>query len=312
MSVAAGDIAFPPRTAPHRSPLNLRLLARIERTYATCRSLSLDVALAGLAGGVMAARVLHASPRPAFYVLLPAGVWVAYTLDHLLDARRVGAAAHTPRHRLHHRHARVLWTLSVAIAAVALLLAYTGLSRTGLLFGVALATLCGLHEALVKLAGSRASPLLIKELGVAVIFTGGTWGLPLMLRFTQPLLRVQPGAAEFILLTQYLLLALVNLLEFSTYEAAADARDGHTSFVLAVGPAAARRTTAVLLLLQIPLAAAALFLAAARSIRPESIFAAMSAMLAVVLLHPAALRKGERYRTIGDGAFLLPLLMLIR
>jgi hypothetical protein len=285
-------------------------LARAEQAYAHLRLLSADVALAALAGGVMAVRVIGASPRPAFYLLLPLSVWVVYTLDHLLDARRVGPAASTPRHRFHFRHAKTLWIFCAVAAIVCGVIGLAELSWPGIGFGFIIAGMFGLHELLVKLAGDRASPLLMKELGVAVIFTAGTWGLPLLQH-----LRVHPNGAlrwPVTLMAQYFLLALVNLIEFSMFEAKTDALDGHTSFVRGVGRARARHAAWTALILQLPLMLIALFRhPAATTLTAELIYTAMATGLMLILLFPRTFARSERFRTLGDGVFLLPLVMAV-
>ena len=291
---------MPPRVA---HPLAARLAAA-ERAYAAIRLLSVDVALAALGGGVMAARVLRASPRPGFYALLPASVWVVYTLDHLVDARRMGPTAATPRHRFHARHAAVLWAVLVVAAVACGIGGLVALSWTGVAFGVGMAVLVGLHELIVKLAGSRASPLLVKELGVGVVFTAGTWGLPAVVRGQHG----GPVPWPAVLLgVQYVLLAGVNLIEFSIFEARHDAAAGQTSFVRGVGRAAAWRVVAGLLLAQVPLAI--VVVSARGDGLAEGILLVMAAGLTAVLVRPAAFVRRERYRTVGDGVFLLPLLM---
>ncbi len=279
-------------------------LAAVERAYAALRLVSIDVALAALGGGVMAVRVLRTSPRPAFYVLLPAAVWSVYTLDHLIDARRMGDTAATPRHRFHGRHAAALWAVLVPVALACGVVGLLELSWPGIGFGIAMVGLVGLHELLVKLAGSRASPMLVKESGVGVIFTAGTWGLPAIARW----LHVGPPPwSAGVLVVQYALLAGVNLIEFSLFEARRDAAAGQTSFVRGVGRPAAARVATALLLAQLPLAA--VVLVAGTDPTAEAILLAMTAGLAVILRFPRSFVRRERYRTLGDGVFLLPLLM---
>ncbi len=287
---------------PDVRPLAHRLAAA-ERAYAGIRLLSLDVALAALGGGVMAVRVLHAAPRPAFYALLPASVWAVYTLDHLIDARRMGDTAATPRHRFHGRRAMELWATLVPVSLACGIAGLLELSWLGVEFGLAMAALVLLHEGLVKLAGGRASPLLVKELGVGVIFTAGTWGLPAAVRWSQA---GPPPWPAVVPVVQYALLAGVNLIEFSIFEARRDAAAGQTSFVRGVGRPAAARVAAGMLA-----AAVALVVVAARGDWPtQAVLLAMTAGLAAVLRHPAAFVRRERYRTVGDGVFLLPLLLL--
>ncbi len=281
-------------------------LAAIERAYAAVRLVSIDVALAALGGGVLAVRVLHAAPRPAFYVVLPAAVWVVYTLDHLIDARRMGATAATPRHRFHGRHATALWAILIPAAVACGVVGLLELSWPGVWFGIAMVALVGLHELLVKLAGDRASPLLVKELGVGVIFTAGTWGLPAIARWTH---LGRPPWPAAVLVLQYAMLAGVNLIEFSIFEARRDAAAGQTSFVRGVGRVAAGRVAAALLLAQVPLTIGALAIGTDRI--ASCLLLAMAAGLAVVLRYPRVFIRRERYRTVGDGVFLLPLLMAV-
>ena len=282
-------------------------LAVVERAYAAVRLVSVDVAGAALGGGVMAAHVLRAAPRPAFYVLLPAAVWAVYTLDHLIDARRMGPTAATPRHRFHGRHATALWAALVPVALACGAVGLVDLSWLGIGFGAAMVALVGLHELIVKLAGNRASPLLVKELGVGVIFTAGTWGLPAIVRWVAAGPPPWPAA---VLVGQYALLAGVNLIEFSLFEARRDAAAGQTSFVRGVGRPAAARVAAALLLAQLP-AAALIFTADPVDRWAEALLLAMAAGLAAILRFPRGFVRHERYRTVGDGVFLLPLLMAL-
>ena len=296
-----------PAVAPP-STTTLRLAA-VERAYAAVRLVSLDVALAALGGGVMAVRVLRAAPRPAFYAVLPTAVWAVYTLDHLIDARRMGRSAATPRHRFHGRHARALWSVLVPVVVGCGLAGLVALSWQGVAFGGAMVTLVVAHEAIVKLAGSRASPLLVKELGVGVIFTAGTWGLPAVVRWAHD---GPPAGRSVLMVAQYALLAAVNLVEFSLFEARRDAAAGQTSFVRGVGRTAAARVAGGLLLAVVPLAALALLgRPAGVDVAAELILLMMAAGLAAVLRFPRSFVRRERYRTVGDGVFLLPLLMAL-
>jgi hypothetical protein len=283
--------------------------SRAATGYEIARLLSIDVALAALGGGVMAVRVIGTSPRSAFFLLLPLSVWVVYTLDHLLDAQRMGSNAPTPRHRFHFTHR---WWLSITVAMIAVFCDIVGLvelSWSGVYFGIGIASLFGVHELLVKFAGDRASPLLMKEIGVAVIFTAGTWGLPLVLHL-QLGRRIDPAAV--ILMLQYLLLAIVNLIEFSIYEHKLDTRGGQTSFVRGIGRARARWIAQILLGVQPLLAVVTvIFHPSAVVWTAQVIDLTMAVGLASILLFPRFFARTERYRMVGDGVFVLPLLMWV-
>ena len=282
-------------------------LTAAERIYSRIRIVSLDVAIAALGGGIMAMRVIGSSPRPSFYWLLPTGVWVAYTVDHLLDARRMGPTAHTPRHRFHHQHTLALWSVVAILSIACAIGGWVGLYWFGLIYAAAMCGLVIVHETIIKLTGDKISPLLVKELGVAVVFTVGVWGMP-WLRHRMDTGRIFGWPA--LLMLQYFLLALVNLIEFSIYESKIDAADRQTSFVRGIGRHRAKRVVIILLLVQLPAAAIAVWLHPNRIVlATEIIYLVMSAGLWLVLAKPRLALRHERYRTIGDGVFLLPLLM---
>jgi hypothetical protein len=279
-----------------------------ERMYSRLRLISVDVAAAALGGGILASRVIGSCPRKSFYWLLPAGVWVAYTIDHLLDAQRMGPTARTPRHRFHHRRAVPLWIAVVIIAILCAVGGWIGLSWFGLIYAGSMCALVMMHEIIIKLAGGRTSPLLVKELGVAMVFTAGVWGMP-WLKY-----RLDTGrwfGWPVLLMVQYLLLAMVNLIEFSIYESKIDTADLQTSFVRGIGRRRAKWIVILLLAMQIPLGLMAGILNPNRIVLiVQAIYLLMAIGLWIVLATPRFAARSERYRTLGDGVFLLPLLVI--
>jgi hypothetical protein len=271
------------------------------RLYGLIRLLSIDVAVGALGGGAMAAAYLQEPMRLAWYILLPLAVWTIYTWDHLLDARRLGDRASTDRHRYHVRHFKVLAVIAGLSGIACLVLAVIFLRLQGIYFGLIMGGIVLVHLLLVRLVGERTSPLLIKEFGVALVYAAGIWGLPLInsgewKEFT--------GIIPFL---QFLLLALVNLLEFSLFEIEIDARDGQTSFVRALGKAKSIRLIRIFLGLVAALGLVLLLLVDSRYVLSlELIFGLMAALLALLLYRKAWFSQHERYRTWGDAAFLLP------
>ena len=286
-----------------------KLLRVVESAYAKLRIVSLDVAVAALAGGILATRVIGSVPRASFYWLLPTGVWVAYTIDHLLDARRMGPAARSPRHRFHHWHARTLWILVAIASAICAIGGWFSLTWFGLIYAGVMCGLVVIHEMMIKLTGNRVSPLLVKELGVAGVFTAGVWGMPWLRHYFDT---GKIFGWPWWILVQYFLLAVVNLIEFSIYEARNDRADRQTSFVQAIGRPIAYRMVRVLLFLQLPICLLALWQNTGWTvIDAEAILLLMAIGLWIVIAFPKAMIRAERYRTLGDGVFLLPLVLLI-
>jgi hypothetical protein len=282
-----------PLTAPHHQSRNW---------YARLRLLSLDVMVGALGGGWMVSTWLGQEMSWAFYVVLPLAVWNIYTLDHLLDARRLKEGAGTPRHIFHYRYFNALFAAVIVLSVLCLLLAAAFLGRQGVYFGMGMSGLVLLHLLLVKVVGDKTSPLLIKESGVALVYCAGVWGLPVLEAgaWTRPEIWVAFG--------QFFLLALINLLEFSLYEVHIDERDGHSSFVRAIGKKGTRILIAALLGLFLPGAAWLLSGWELPQVALQMVFFLMAAVLSALLVAPRWFEQHERYRSWGDGAFLLPFL----
>jgi hypothetical protein len=287
----------------------MRFVLAAEQVYTKVRLVSLDVAAAALGGGVLAVRVIGSAPPRSFYWLLPSGVWVVYTIDHLLDARRMGPSARTPRHQFHFENHASMWAAVVIMSLVCGIGGWIGLSWFGLLYA---GLMCGLviaHEIIVHLAGDRASPLLVKELGVALVFTAGVWGMPWL---RHRLDSSRWSGWPVVLMLQYFLLAVVNLIEFSIYEWKIDTAHRQTSFVRGIGREHARRIVALLLVVQLPIGLAAAWCYPNRLVWiVEAVYLLMCGGLWLVLLMPQFAARQERYRMIGDGVFLLPLVMAV-
>jgi hypothetical protein len=199
--------------------------------------------------------------------------------------------------------------LVLVTAAICAVGGWIGLSWFGLTYAVVMCGLVLMHEIIVKLAGNRASPLLIKELGVALVFTAGVWGMP-WLRHKQETGRWLGWPV--LLMVQYLLLAIVNLIEFSIYEWKIDTADSQTSFVRGIGRRRAGWIVIALLAAQIPACVMGCALTHSHIVWiAEAIYLLMSIGLWIVLLMPKFAARSERYRTLGDGVFLLPLVMVV-
>ena len=277
------------------------------KPYYYIRLLSLDVVAGAVGAGIMVSLICKTVLDPIFLVILGIAVWLIYTLDHLLDARRLGSNASTPRHLFHHHNFKTIAMVWLVLAHVGGGLALWQLEINALLFGLVMGGFTLLHLALVKVVGDRTSPFLIKESGVAFVYAAGVWGLP-VIRSTS---WEDPNVIFPFL--QFLVLALVNLLLFSYFEYESDKQDGQTSFVRAVGKRVAYRFIGVLLLL-LPLSE--LWTLFNSTNDPafwwvKLILGLMWLTLAALWAFPNWFSLHERYRSWGDGAFLLPFLSIL-
>jgi hypothetical protein len=269
----------------------------VGRLFRFARALSLDVAVGAACSAALAAAVTGSElPAPAI-VSLFAAIWTVYTVDHLLDARRLGADATAPRHALHRAHPRALAALAGAVAALGGALAIATLPARMLGTGLAIGILSLLHLANAQRPRSFLVP---KEISAAAVYTLGVWCAPL-----SAATRVSPWAVAAMGL--FFLSATSNLLLNALLESNADARDGSASAALEWG---AVPTARMICILGSATCVAASIAACAARMKFHGVFpvlAVLGAAPAVLLALRSKVAANERYRVFGDLAFLLGL-----
>jgi 4-hydroxybenzoate polyprenyltransferase len=267
----------------------------IAEAWTRVRALSLDVAVGGACGAALAATVTGAVLPPPVWLVLPAAIWCVYTADHLLDARRLGNAAATQRHRMHVRHARGLTVALAVVAAAGAALAVAVLPVRLLAGGCAIAL-----AALAHLAHAQRShaAILPKEISVAAIYTAGVWCAPVLLAREWT---VWTGFA----MTLFFVAAAANLLLNALVEARADAAAGFPSAALAWGEDATARAIGVAGLVTASIAVVAAVVARGRFHGAFLVLLALGVVPAVLLRFRERLEPNERYRAWGDLAFFL-------
>ena len=271
------------------------------KVYAYARHLSLDVAAGSLGGGLMVAHWVEVEMPLAWYFLLPLAVWLIYSLDHLLDSRGLKEDAHTPRHQFHYRNRKVLRTIWSLLFLIGVGAALWFLPRPVIFYGLGLGVLVLLHLGLVQLIGNKTSPFLMKEVAIAFIYTAGVWGVPFVIS------RTIPNVLHSVVMAQFAVLALANLLEFSLFEMRADEMHKQTSFVRALGPIVARKLILLLLAMVFITGMVVVVMELSRPVVIiQMIYFSMGAILGGILLYPATFSKNELYRAFGDLAFILP------
>ncbi len=258
------------------------------------RSLSLDVVLGVLGGAALAVWVTGAVMPRAWWWVLPAATWVVYSEDRLLDARRVGAAAHSHRHRFYHRHARALkictGVVGVSTVAGALICLPAALIAGGVVLG-------GLSTAYLLAAQRCRSRWFPKEVVAALVYVSGIWLGPIA---------VARGIDPWIVLSAVLhgLAALLNLWVFAWFERGVDELDGHGSIACSWGERVTRRWLVMLTLV------GCFGVGIGWVGGPPRLGPAMAVMF-VVIVAPWAMQRfeayfsaGFRYRLFGDLAFV--------
>lgn len=238
------------------------------------------------------ARIFHVHLRPYGLASLGVTVWIIYTLDHLLDARKVKHVAASQRHRFHQQHFNKLVVLVVVAVIVDFLLILL-IRRPILNWGIGLSLIVILYLAFQQRLKSY------KELVVSFLYSAGVL-LPAL-----SLTDIQFSIAEILLMVSFMLTALINLIVFSRYDFKRDIRDQHFSVVTHFG---LRRTNRILIALFVIHVISLCFLIL-NSIYVHEAFVlmAMNIVLFVIFQFPSNFSADDHYRLIGDAVFLFPL-----
>jgi 4-hydroxybenzoate polyprenyltransferase len=268
----------------------------IGQLYRWFNLLSLDIAVGAVGGACYFARILDVAVRPYALVSLGLTVWIIYTTDHLLDARKIPGRASTERHRFHQRHFRTLAVLVVVACVVdfvmILFIKRAVLYGGFLMFAVVVAYLV-LHRKLAWL----------KEVVVAVLYCGGVL-LPSLL-----VTPIMLQWADYVLFLLFFVTALINLLMFSWFDREYDLADRHQSFVTLMG---AGRTFSLLLALFVLNTGLCIYgLSMPGYALAFLIPLLMNGVLGSILAFRSWFAQHDRFRLLGDAAFLLPFLYLL-
>ncbi|MCI4670184.1 MAG: hypothetical protein MRZ79_18755 [Bacteroidia bacterium] len=277
----------------------------MKRIFQIISLLSLDVVVGSLASAILVLLASELEMPWAWWVVLAISVWVIYTTDHLMDAYRLKENAHTRRHLFHHQNFNFIgfsWIFLI-LAVIGLVILYLPVSI--ILFGMGMGLLVLIHLGLVWMVGNKTSIFLQKELGVGLIYSLGIWGGPFAYH------QIWPGISVWLIFGQFFLLAMMNLLIFSSYEANTDELDGHTSLALAMGKKRihilVRALLGIIILTGICLL---IWQNKLDTIAIQLVFLAMGCLLLWINEKPEFFRINERYRFLGDGVFFIPFTLL--
>ena len=271
--------------------------------YRYFQILSFDVVLGACFGSAMISYLLNVELSSFLYVLLGLSVWIIYTSDRLLDVKKLQSNAISERHFFHQKHYRLLVTLvGISVAVCIYLLLF--IPKSTLIYGVALCAIVGFYFFLVQFKSSRRS--YSKELIAALIYVAGIF-LPAVS------LRLELDWIIFIVFFQYLLLALVNLFQFSIFEVEHDRKESFNSLSTEIGPEKVWQYAYILLAVNTAISIILLLFFRGNSHLEyvELVFALMLLMQWLITVRRGTFTKNGRYRLWGDLIFLFPGLILL-
>ncbi|MBS1488916.1 MAG: hypothetical protein JSS93_00130 [Bacteroidetes bacterium] len=265
------------------------------RLYRWLNILSIDVAGGAAVGALFFARVFKVNVLPQGLWVLSLTVWIIYTADHLLDARKIKQPASTERHRFHQQHFILLAGLVVAVSVADLVLIFY--IRSVVFFqGLLLSVWVVLYFLIQQRIG------FLKEMAGAVLYTSGVLLIPLALD-------QQLTTAGKLLIAQFAITAWINLLLFSWIDQPRDTKDKHVSFATVCGPVITRYSLLFLFLVNGILCGVS-WLITAENFAPTSIIILMNLILLFIFFKHKLFEENDRFRLLGDAVFLFPLIYL--
>lgn len=266
-------------------------MQRFIQVYRYINLLSIDVALGAVCSALFFARTFEVQLIPIGLTAMGLTVWIIYTTDHLLDARKVKKPASTRRHQFHQQHFN---TLAGCVGLAVLLngMAIYFIRKPVLVGGLMLITGVGLYLIVQQYMK------FLKETVIALMYTLGVL-LPSLVMTPIPY-----HDWPWVLLVQFFLTALLNLLIFSWFDREHDTADNANSFVTVMGERKSVRVIQILFLLVLALTFFSTKTLASGFILLSNVF------LLVIFIRQRYFRTSDRFRLVGDAVFFILILYL--
>lgn len=270
-------------------------MKKLFQIYRLLNTLSIDVTAGAVICASFFAHIFDVTVLPYGLISLGLTVWIIYTTDHLIDARKVKQPASTERHRFHQNHFKFLLTvliIAVAVDAIQLIFIRKVVFRDGLV----LASIVSVYFALQRYLK------LLKEIFGALLYSGGVLLIPFSLR------NEVFSSSQLVLIVQFILTAFINLLLFSWFDKHRDEQDNHTSFTTVMG---GKATLLVLMALFLVQGIMALFQLLFWYNSWEIVLVLMNVVLFLISIRKQYFEIDDRYRLLGDAVFLFPVFYLL-
>jgi 4-hydroxybenzoate polyprenyltransferase len=266
------------------------------KTYRLLNSLSIDVAAGAVVCAIFLAEILRSQPGSPALIMLGLTVWIIYSADHLLDARRIETEAATHRHNFYQRHFGILVAVT-GLAAVADIFLAMRIRPAVFQAGLILAAPVAIYLAAQRFFVS------VKELLGAILYTAGVLLPAYVFMGERPVTTTQ---VTFV--AAFFFIAWANLLLFSYFDCESDMKNAQTSFATRWGQQATRRVIFVLVTIGLGLS---VYLSITTNPLHALVLLVMNLVLLMLMCYPAFFSRSDRFRMVGDSIFLIPLVAVL-
>ncbi|MEQ8469972.1 MAG: hypothetical protein RIC35_02235 [Marinoscillum sp.] len=266
----------------------------MDHFYKYYRWLSLDIVLGAIFFLAYLEKFFQVSLAWNVYFALGSAIWLIYTTDHLIDAKSVDRPT-SGRHLFHQRFFSLLIFAGGLIFMAALINIYF-LDVRIIKNGALLSALC---------IGYLLAVYFFKKLWIKEVLVAGVYALGIFLA-PATLTRIELSAIPLII--QLFSVALLNLLVFSYYDVDSDKEDGFNSLVIRLGKV---KSSQLIKGIVIVIIVSVICFSWSEINQIQGLYFVMTCTLLLVHCAPKFFKVNDRYRTVGDGIFYLPGLLLL-
>lgn len=262
---------------------------------------SLEVGLGAVIMSAALASTHEISIPAVVYLALFCSVWFIYLLDRLFDAKKIKTPAANPRHLFYQRNHTAL-SLLLVLAGLTGLCTIPFLPVSVLISGIVLMGLCLLYLLWVYLSDKQPP----KEILIATLYTIGVLLAPNALRSNDS------EILSWLIFPAIFLIAFINLLLFSKLEEQYDIEDKQASIVAGWSKMRLKNTLNLIFVSEGLL----IFMLGVYSpsddiVSLQLLLLLMTAILWILYKRFNTFTNAAIFRWIGDGVFLLPVLLLL-
>ena len=223
-----------------------------------------------------------------------------------MDGISLKQKAATFRHHFHYRNRGSLFSILIITACITTGMAIAEMPPRIILFGLIIGALVIAYQLFIFFLTGKNSLLLSKEISIAIIYTTGIWGGPILL------MQGDWTGVQIIIMLLFLLLAFSNTTLLSYFDYQNDLQSSQISFSIQYGK---KRTSALLkTLLSLSVLVCMGFLLFTQADRIDQysfiILLMMSILMLTMIFKPHVFQKKNYYKALLESVFLMPALIL--
>lgn len=231
-------------------------------------------------------------------IILGLSVWIIYVMDRLLDNQKDDLIK-TERHLFHQINRKTLWVcVSVCTLMATILLFY--ISSKIIIFGIVIALITGVYLLMVNQISAKHPFQHFKEPITAFVYSAAVWGTASVENLT---------LSNLIFGIIFLLITFQNLLLFSYFEIKTHPETYNLAQFLGIKFS---KNIILGIFLTIIILGSFSFVILTQNYQFKVLLVEilMSFSLCLIVRFQAFTLQNERFRWLGDGIFLLPLLII--